>query len=163
MNRKGSAARSASKTVMFAVAGLIAVSLGGCGGFDGVQLNGKIFDAMGVSGEGGKSGEPKLAQRSGLVVPPSTEALPVPGSRPEAEASDVAALQDPDKIAKVSEAEKQRQQDEYCKVHYEQAKQRNDDNADLAEGPLGPCKGSVISALKKWQGGDASDNPDDTQ
>lgn len=159
MNRTTRAARSA----LYALAGCAALALGGCGGFDGVQLNGKIFDAMGVSGDSAKSGEPKLAQRSGLVVPPSTEALPVPGSRPDADSADVASLHDPDKLAVVSEAEKQAQQDAYCKKNYEEAMQRGDGNADLATGPLGPCRGSVLGALKQWQGGGASKNPDDTQ
>ena len=44
----------------------------------------------------------------------------------------------------------QRQQEEYCKVNYEQAKARGDDNADLAKGPAGPCKGSIFSAIKQW-------------
>lgn len=150
MIRKACATRSA----LHVLAAVVAVSLAGCGGFDGVQLNGKIFDAMGVSGEGPKSGDPKMAQRSGLVVPPSTEALPVPGSRPDADAADVAALQDPDKLATVSETEKQRQQTEYCKKNYEEALQRGDDNADLATGPLGPCRGSVLTAVQKWNKGD---------
>ncbi len=153
---------SATRSAFYALAGATLLALGGCGGFDGVQLNGKVFDAMGIGGEGTKSGEPKMAQRTGLVVPPNTEALPVPGSQQDVVAPDVAALQDPDKVAAVSQAEKQRQQDEYCKVHYEQAKQRGDDNADLAEGPLGPCKGSVVSALKKWQSG-GDDSADDDQ
>jgi hypothetical protein len=153
MLRSPSAARSA----LYAFAATLAVSLGGCGGFDGVQLNGKIFDAMGMSGDSAAK-EPKMAQRTGLVVPPSTTgALPVPGSGQDPQAADVAALQDPDKLAHISQEEKQRQQDAYCKVNYEQAKARGDDNADLAEGPLGPCKGSVITALKKWQGGGGDD------
>lgn len=152
MIRTMRAARTAAALLI--VAG--ALSLAGCDG--GVQLNGKIFDAMGMSGDGSSSAEPKLQQRSGLVVPPSTEALPVPGSRPDGEAADLAALNDPDKLAKVSEAEQQRQQEAYCKVNYEQARQRGDQNADLAEGPLGPCKGSVLTALKQWQsGGDDKD------
>lgn len=159
MIRKACAARSA----LHVLAGIAAVSLAGCGGFDGVQLNGKIFDAMGVSGEGTKSGEPKMAQRTGLVVPPSTEALPVPGSRPDADAADVASLQDPDKLAVVSEAEKQRQQAEYCKKNYEEAMQRGDGNADLATGPLGPCRGSVLTAVQKWNKGDAADDDTDQQ
>lgn len=149
---------SAARSAFYALAGALALGLAGCDG--GVELNGKIFDAMGVSGNGPKTGEPKMAQRSGIVVPPNTGALPVPGSQPDTTAADVAALQDPDRLAVVSQAEKQRQQDEYCKVNYEQAKARGDDNADLAEGPLGPCKGSVLTALKKWQNGgeDASDD-----
>lgn len=156
MNRNTRAARSA----LFALTGAVALALGGCGGFDGVQLNGKVFDAMGIGGEGQKSGEPKLAQRTGLVVPPSTEALPAPGSRPDVEAPDVAALQDPDKNAAVSQAEMQRQQAEYCKKNYEEAMQRGDSNADLATGPLGPCRGSVLSAIEKWQKGDSDDDSD---
>lgn len=150
---------SAARVARYAIFALFisgAVVSAGCDG--GVELNGKIFDAMGVSGNGSNSAEPKMAQRTGLVVPPSTGSLPVPGSQQQAEAPEVAAINDPDKLAQVSQAEKQRQQDEYCKVHYEQAKQRGDDNADLAEGPLGPCKGSVLTGLAKWQKGDAEDD-----
>lgn len=149
MSRNIRAARSA----LYGIAGLLALSVGGCGGFDGVDLNGKVFDAVGI-GTGSKtsSGEPKMAQRSGLVVPPSTESLPAPGSGGQA-APEIAGINDPDKLAVVSQAEKQRQQDEYCKVHYEMAKAHGDDNADLAAGPLGPCKGSVLTALKNWQNG----------
>lgn len=152
MSRKIRAARSA----LCGLAGLAAVSLGGCGGFDGVDLNGKVFDAVGIgTGSASTEREPKMAQRSGLVVPPSTAALPAPGSQPAYESADVAAINDPDRVAQVSQAEKQRQQDEYCKKNYEEAKQRGDDNADLAQGPLGPCKGSVLTALKQWQSGGA--------
>lgn len=158
MNRFSSCIRS----TLHIVAGLTALALGGCGGFDGVQLNGKVFDAMGLN-SGGSSGDPKMAQRSGIVVPPSTGALPVPGSRPEGEAPDVAALQDPDKVAKTSKAELQKQQDEYCSKNYEMAKARGDDNADLATGPLGPCRASALTALQNWQKGDKEDDSDEQQ
>lgn len=146
----------ASRSVLSVVVGVSALFLGGCGGFDGVQLNGKVFDAMGLNSTSSTS-DPKLAQRTGLVVPPNTGALPEPGSRPDAEAPDVAALQDPDKTQKVSQAEKERQQAEYCKVNYEMAKARGDDNADLATGPLGPCRGSAITALQNWNKGEKDD------
>lgn len=145
------------RAIACVLAGLLAVSLAGCGGFDGVELNGKIFDAMGVNNTSAPR-EPKMAQRSGLVVPPSTEALPAPGSGQSTAAADVAALQDPDKVANVSQAEKERQQAEYCKVHYEQAMARGDQNADMAQGPLGPCKGSVLTALQKWQSGGSEED-----
>ncbi len=134
--------------------GLTAVlALAGCG-YDGVELNGKIFDVMGVSGKGNTT-EPTMANRTGLVVPPNVQALPPPGSQPNAAAADVAALQDPDRLQNVSMEEKRRQQAAYCKVHYEDAKFHGDPGADLAEGPLGPCRHSALSALEKWQkGGD---------
>lgn len=149
--------RNHQRVLRAACAALAALCLAGCDG--GVALNGKVFDALGVGTNSGSSDrEPKMAQRTGLVVPPSTEALPVPGSGGQAQAPEIAGINDPDKLAVVNEAEKQRQQEAYCKVHYEQAKQRGDGNADLAEGPLGPCKGSVLTALKKWQEGDKSDD-----
>lgn len=61
---------------------LACLGLAGCG-TDGVELNGKLFDAMGVSSsaQAAKREEPRMPTRSGLVVPPSTTAsLPVPGS-----------------------------------------------------------------------------------
>jgi hypothetical protein len=126
-----------------------AVMLAGCSA-DDVELNGKIFDAVGLNDAKTKSAEPKLAERAPLVMPPNPERVPEPGLPPEVKANEVAALQDPDKVAKTSKAELERQQAAYCKVNYEQAKARGDDNADLAAGPLGPCRGSVLSAVKNW-------------
>lgn len=158
MTRTFSAARSA----LYVLAGAAALLLGGCGG-EGIELNGKIFDAVGLSGNAEKSAEPKMAQRTGIVVPPNTGSLPVPGSRAEGDSPDLAAIQDPDKIVQVSQAEKERQQAEYCKKNYEEAMQRGDSNADLATGPLGPCRGSVISALQQWQKGSSNDDDADQQ
>lgn len=151
---------SATRSMIYALAGASTLALGGCGGFDGVALNGKVFDAMGLNSTS-SSGDPKMAQRTGLVVPPNTGALPEPGSRPDVEAADVAALQDPDKKASTSKAELQRQQAEYCKVNYEMAKARGDDNADLATGPLGPCRASALTALQEWQKGGKEDEDQD--
>ncbi len=137
---------SLNKMAMVAVAAGAVLALAGCG-FDDVQLNGKIFDAVGLN-TGSVKKETKLAARAPLVVPPSAEALPAPGTGGKAEQSEIAGIQDPDRQNQVSQAELQRQQAEYCKVHYEQAKQRGDDNADLAEGPLGSCRGSVLTAIK---------------
>lgn len=126
-----------------------AVSLAGCSG-DDVELNGKIFDAVGLNSGSAKSAEPKLAARAPLVMPPNPDRVPEPGVPPEVAASEVATLKDPDKVAKTSRVELERQQAEYCKVHYEQAKARGDNDADQASGPLGPCRGSVLSAIKTW-------------
>jgi hypothetical protein len=61
---------------------LIAVlGLPGCGGIDGVEFNGKIFEAVGLTGALGKREEPKTEVRSPLVLPPPSERLPAPGEQ----------------------------------------------------------------------------------
>lgn len=138
-------------TVM--VAACAALALAGCGG-DDVQFNGKIFDAMGLSDSAkAKTAEPKLAERAPLVVPPSLERLPAPGSAP-APGEALAGINDYDRQKVVSKEELQRQQDEYCKKHYEPAKARGDDSADAISGPLGSCRASIFTAVKKWNEGE---------
>ena len=55
--------------------------LSGCA--DGVELNGKVFDWMGISPAAQEASrrEPTLAERAPLGVPPNTGRLPEPGSR----------------------------------------------------------------------------------
>jgi hypothetical protein len=139
------------RAVRFAVVPVLAL-LGGCA--DEIQLQGKIFDVVGLGANAQKSGDPKMAERAPLVLPPNNDRIPEPGTPAEAAATDVATLDDPDKKAVTSKAELEKQQAAYCKVHYEEARARGDDNADLAEGPLGPCRASVLSAIEKWNKGD---------
>lgn len=130
------------------VAIVLAIGLSGCGA-DDVELNGKIFDAMGVSAKSSTKGkEPKMVARAPLVVPPGLDRLPEPGSQGGVQSSDVASLNDPDKVAEVNQAELERQQAEYCKKHYTFAKMHGDNEADSATGPLGPCRGSILSGAK---------------
>jgi len=63
----------------------------------------------------------------------------------------------------VSKAELEKQQAEYCKVHYDQARAQGDNNADLATGPLGPCQQSIFSAVKKWTSGNDDGDDSETQ
>lgn len=130
-----------------------AVLLSGCG-MDDIQLNGKIFDAVGLNSTGSVKKEPTIAARAPLVVPPSTEQLPQPGSGAAQDAAGIAGVVDADARKQVSQSDLQRQQADYCRVHYDEAKMRGDNDADLAEGPLGPCRNSVFSAIKKWNSGD---------
>lgn len=137
-----------------AVGLMAALAAGGCT-MDDVELNGGVFDALGVGANQPKSAEPQLAARTPLVVPPSTASLPAPGVAPESTATDVTvALDDPDRKVVVSEAQKQKQQDEYCRKNYEPARAAGDASADTMEGPLGPCRPSVLTAVKKWNGGE---------
>jgi hypothetical protein len=120
---------------------------------DDVQLNGKIFDAVGLNNTGSVKKEAKVAERAPLVVPPGLDRLPEPGSNGAAQANAVPGVEDHDAKRTTSQAALEKQQAEYCKVNYEQAKQRGDNNTDLAEGPLGPCRASAFSAVKKWTSG----------
>ena len=154
------ALKTIGKTALLAALVLALPGLAGCS-MDDVQLNGKVFDAMGMNTTGSvKKDDPKIAAREPLVVPPGLDSLPPPGSGKEAQPT-LAEIQDPDRNQKVSKAELEKQQAEYCKVHYDQARTRGDDNADLATGPLGPCQQSVFSAVKKWTSG--NDDGDDTE
>jgi hypothetical protein len=128
---------------------LATVFLGGCGGFDGVQLNGKVFDAMGLNGNSGPQADAKMAVRQPLTIPPTTEALPPPGSG-RAEQPVLAGVEDADKKKDVDQAELERQQAEYCRKNYEEPMQRGDDSADSASGPLGSCHPSIFSSVQKW-------------
>jgi hypothetical protein len=135
----------------------LALGAGGCS-MDDVQFNGGIFDAVGLSDSAKaklKRSEPQIAERAPLVVPPSLERLPAPGEQPASQDQKLAAIQDPDEVKKVSKEELERKQAEYCKVHYEDAKTRGDETAVNAEGPLGPCRPSVLTAIKKWNASDS--------
>jgi hypothetical protein len=126
---------------------------------DDVQFNGGLFDMVGLSDSAKaklKSGDPKIAERQPLVVPPSLERLPPPGEPAQAPDQQLAAIQDPDAVKKASKEELERKQAEYCKVNYEQAMGRGDETTALAaEGPLGPCRPSVLNSVKKWNSGDS--------
>lgn len=138
----------------WAMAVIIAVVVGGCS-LDDVELNGGVFDAIGVGANAPKTSEPKLAARTPLVVPPSTASLPAPGAPAEAVATDVtAAINDPDRKLVVDQAVLQKQQDEYCRKNYDLARAAGDASADAVEGPLGPCRPSILNAVKKWNGGE---------
>lgn len=63
------------------VAVLSVVGLTGCGG---IEFESKLLDNVGLSPKAligdGKHNDKKLETRAGIVVPPSTDVLPVPGS-----------------------------------------------------------------------------------
>ncbi|MGD9667697.1 MAG: hypothetical protein AB7U75_01420 [Hyphomicrobiaceae bacterium] len=132
------------------VAGFLAA---GCG-TDDIELNGKIFDAMGVSGsQKSKGDDPKMAARTGIVVPPDTGSLPEPGSgRSVQSEADLAFIDDPDRKKVIDKAELERRQAAYCKEHYELPKARGDTTVDGVTGPAGPCRATFLSSMKKWNG-----------
>jgi len=113
---------------------------------DDVQLNGGIFDAVGLN-DTKKSGDPKIAERAPLVVPPSLDRLPTPGEAPPP--TQIAGITDPDAAKQKSREELEKQQAEYCEKNYDDPMRRGEEVA-MVEGPLGPCRKSVLTAIKKW-------------
>ena len=149
-----SSARTRSRRGIAAVIVVASMAVAGCAA-DDIELNGGIFNALGVGSGSSTRSEPKVAARAPLVVPPTVQALPQPGVAPEAQAVDVTGwINDPDRKEVVSQAELERQQQAYCREHYELAKARGDNDAEQAAGPLGPCRTSILTAIKKWNEGD---------
>jgi hypothetical protein len=127
--------------------GLAAFALGGCAPGD-VELNGKIFDAVGLSG-GQKTGSiPKVAERAPLVVPPSLQRLPEPGSVPPV--TDANFPVNPEQTVDQKQAKLVAEHKAYCKENYEkQLALGNRTAAETAIGPLGRCQASALSVLGK--------------
>lgn len=127
-------------------------ALPGCGGFDGVELNGKVFEAVGLTGAlGGKKAEPKTEARAPLVLPPQSERLPEPGSlaaaAPTGSVPDPAWPNDPDKRKASSETAKKQAQTQYCQDgNWKERAMR--DEVGAAHGPQGSC-GNIFSVLGK--------------
>jgi hypothetical protein len=134
-------------------AAAVTLMLGGCSPGD-VELNGKLFDAVGATGLVGKaSGQAKLSERQPLVVPPALDKLPQPGAQAPQEPA-LAEIKDPDQAKVVTASDLERRQAEYCKANYEPLKARGDATADSVTGPAGPCRNSVLTAFSKWNKGD---------
>jgi len=128
---------------------LAACGLAACSAGD-VQLNGKVFEAVGsLTGSGGPNQEVKLAPRPGLVVPPNLQSLPQPGTEkaPDGQLADIKDY-DEAKKAGTDKTALNAQQAAYCKEHYDIPKSHGDDTtADAAIGPMGPCRKSALSLL----------------
>jgi hypothetical protein len=132
------------------MAACLALGLAGCGS-DDIAFNGGIFDAIGLN-DAKKTGDPKLAERAPLVVPPSLDRLPAPGEAQPA--PQIADIKDPDAEKAVSRAEMEAKQAEYCRKNYDDPMSRGDGSVSSVEGPMGPCRKSVLTAIKKWNAED---------
>ena len=138
-----------SRAVIAAV--VVGACLGGCAAED-IELNGKLFELAGVSGIGKKGPAKELAPRTGLVVPPDLNKLPDPNQPASVNHAEAALdlIKDPDRVKQLSQEELQRQQAEACK-EYELAKMRGDEASAInMEGPLGPCRKSVLTSVGNW-------------
>lgn len=143
-------ARPTPTRIRLAAALGIAVFVSGCSMSD-VELNGGIFDLMGVSSKTQtRVAEPKLAPRAPLVLPPSKDRLP----DPEAPGAQVAGTQDgswpvdPEDKRKSGAKQAADAQAAYCNDGNWKNKAVRDDVA-ANQGPSGSCSPSVLSGLKK--------------
>ena len=67
----------ASRALKLACALAFVVALGGCGA---VELEGKVFDYMGVSGDRSQQSDVQMRERAPLLVPPNVSTLPQPST-----------------------------------------------------------------------------------
>lgn len=142
MNRTGRQKRIA----LTASAIMAALALSGCG-FDDVQFNGAVFEAMGLANNGKSREEPKLPPRAGIVLPPDTEQLPEPGSvqvatPPPGEAWPV----DPEERQVAAAEELDRQHQEFCREALWRARAAGQNDAQIT-GPKGSCNPSILRNL----------------
>ncbi len=127
-------------------AGLSSVSLAGCGGIDGIELNGGIFDVMGIGSNSVRAKEPVVPQRSGLVLPPNRDVLPQPGSGGEtAGVSNGQWPVDPEERKREQNVALKKQHDEYCAKTMQRKKALGDDTP--TQGPAGRCDPSVLGLV----------------
>ena len=134
------------------VAGTI---LSACSGTD-VELKGGVFDLMGISGTGAKREEPKMANRAGLVIPPSTASLPPPGAaptQPALAANGEAFPVNPEDAKKAELANVVDQHKAFC----EKSRQRHEAGISpiIESSPWGSCEESV---LRNFSGRDLAGN-----
>lgn len=127
----------------------VALALGGCSSGD-FELNGKIFDALGVSSASQSTRkEPRMAARPGLVLPPNPEALPDPSAVPVP----VVALdnpswpKDPDDARRDAASDSARKQEEFCKKDGNWREKSMRDEVASTSGPGGNCSGNIFSAI----------------
>jgi hypothetical protein len=121
----------------------IATSLGACAAGD-VEMNGAIFDYLGM----GKAGPEKVSQapeRQGLVLPPSLDRLPPPGSGAAGAATQVALPVNPETKVNVAAAQQASEQAKFCEKALMRAKVTKD--LGNIQGPYGSCNASALTAL----------------
>ncbi len=128
-------------TAIAAVAVTSALLLGAC--VDGLQLEGKVFDWMGISSSAldTKNRDPKMTARAPLVVPPNVDRLPEPGSGKSGD-TDLAALNDPEKKKQAAAKERERLHLAYCRGEIQWKERALDpDKGGANRSPYGPCPG----------------------
>ncbi len=122
-----------------------AAPLGGCGGVDGIELNGAVFDYLGVGSNTKKAEEARAADRQGLVLPPSLDRLPEPGSGVAATGSIEAFPVNPEERKVAANSAADRQHAEYCEKALQKARVMRD--LSPVVGPKGRCERSIVDQV----------------
>jgi hypothetical protein len=121
-------------------------ALSGCGGLEGVELQGGVFDVLGISSNAlaAKGKEPQIPQRAGIVLPPNHDRLPQPGSGAPPDAT--AMLPDDVDERKLRQAgDLEKQHKEFCEKALREARVRGDDR--IIQGPKGQCNQSILNTF----------------
>lgn len=132
---------------------VLGLSLGGCGMVDGVDLQGGVFDALGVSSaaqDKNRRTETRVAARPGLVLPPGEDRLPQPGAVPEAEPAQLAGGEswpvEPESNKARAKAELEKKHTEYCDGAIRNARIRGE-TSGVIMGPNGNCQPGLFGSL----------------
>jgi hypothetical protein len=141
---------SSQRLKLFAGVVATAASLlfGGCA--DGVELNGKVFDLLGVSPAALEASrrEPKLAERAPLVMPPNANRLPDPSSAPAPVAEQTNWPTDPEQRKLAAAEERERLHLAYCRgdIQWKERALKSKDGSGTNLSPYGPCP-SIFGGL----------------
>ena len=130
------------------------VALSGCGaGGVGLEVDAPILNAVGINLSSKKKDDEDLPERGGLVMPPSTEALPSPGTQTAAAAQNWP--DDPDKRKKREAEEKAAAEEQYCREGRWDTK-ANISEFDKSVGREARCPSQLGKAISKSVGGGAA-------
>ena len=132
--------------VSICVAGALAV--GGCSGFDGVELQGGVFDALGVTGSNQRqSSTTRVEARPGLVLPPTNDQLPQPvtGSVAPVQQSAEAWPVDPEDRRAQNRAELDKRHAAFCERALQNARISGESGPVM--GPKGNCQPGLFGSL----------------
>jgi hypothetical protein len=117
-----------------------AILLSGCAD-TGIDLNGKVFDMMGLSpaAQASKKTEPKMAERAPPVMPPDFSKLPQPGSG-QAPVTQAAWPDDPEQRKVIALQEREKLHLAYCRGDMQWKERALDTNSiHTPRSPYGPC------------------------
>ncbi len=123
----------------------VAAAVGGCSAGD-VELNGSVFDTLGIGSKSVSANAAKVPERQGLVLPPDLERLPEPGSGALAaqQGSDGMPI-DPEQKRVASATQAEAKHNEYCEKALQKARIMKD--LSPVNGPLGRCDKSIFDQV----------------
>ena len=136
------------KPYVAAIGAMATFAVGGCA--DGVELNGKVFDLLGISPAAMEASrrEPKLAERAPLVMPPNANRLPDPEATQTAATDQSNWPADPEQRKLAAAQERERLHLAYCRgdIQWKERALNSKDGSGTNLSPYGPCP-SIFGGL----------------